>query len=212
MKNIVENLQQVLKKGNFESFRNNRLSILLIFSTVISMILGSIHASCINLGTAKKLDILFLSDFDVRTSQSIFYTFVSSFCSNFLFWLTISLSAFSIFGVILSPLILIFRQCGLGFTAGYLYLIYGFKGLAFYILVLMPGMLISSASFIFLTMNSVKFSIKVIRLFCPNLNQGSICNHTKIYIKKLFILLFILLGSSVIDMGFMKIFYNLFVF
>mgnify|MGYP001052151408 CR=1 FL=1 len=179
---------------------------------ILSMVLGSIYANYINLNIIKRLDVLFLSDFDNRNTQNIIYTFVSSFSSHFLFWIAMIFLSTSFLGTIMVPLILIFRGVGLGLTAGYLYLIYSFKGVAFYILVLLPGIFISSACFIFMLINSEKFSLKVAKKFLPHSNQESLWEDMVVYIKKSGIILFVLSISSLIDMVFMQLFSNLFIF
>ncbi len=191
---------------------DNKFAASLILITVIGMIFGAVCVNYVDLNTIKKLDILFLSDFDSRSNQSELYTFVSSFTSLFLFWLMLIMSALSALGVIIVPGILIFRSWGLGLTSGYLYLIYGLKGVAFYILVLLPGIFISSIAFIYMSIASAKFSIRVLKKFLPHASEGSLWGEMVLYIKKSGYILAAFMISSMIDMFFMKMFSNLFVF
>lgn len=212
MKKATQQLQKFLSKKNLIGDIDVKLVISFAIVLLLSMIFGSIYANYINLNIIKKLDILFLSDFDNRNNQGIIYTFISSFSSNFLFWLEMAFLSTSLFGIILTPLILIFRGVGLGLTAGYLYLIYSFKGVVFYILVLLPGIFISSVCFIFMLINSEKFSIKVTKQFISKSPQQPLRENMIIYIKKSSFILFALAISSICDMIFMKLFSCLFTF
>lgn len=212
MKKATQELQKFLSKKNLIGDIDVKLVISFAIVLLLSMIFGSIYANYINLNIIKKLDILFLSDFDNRNNQGIIYTFISSFSSNFLFWLEMAFLSTSLFGIILTPLILIFRGVGLGLTAGYLYLIYSFKGVVFYILVLLPGIFISSVCFIFMLINSEKFSIKVTKQFISKSPQQPLREDMIIYIKKSSFILFALAISSICDMIFMKLFSCLFTF
>lgn len=212
MKKATQQLQKFLSKKNLIGDLDGKLVISFAIVLLLSMIFGSIYANYINLNIIKKLDILFLSDFDNRNNQGIIYTFISSFSSNFLFWLEMAFLSTSLFGIILTPLILIFRGVGLGLTAGYLYLIYSFKGVVFYILVLLPGIFISSVCFIFMLINSEKFSIKVTKQFISKSPQQPLREDMIIYIKKSSFILFALAISSICDTIFMKLFSCLFTF
>jgi Integral membrane protein DUF95. len=212
VKKATQELQKFLSKKNLIGDLDGKLVISFAIVLLLSMIFGSIYANYINLNIIKKLDILFLSDFDNRNNQGIIYTFISSFSSNFLFWLEMAFLSTSLFGIILTPLILIFRGVGLGLTAGYLYLIYSFKGVVFYILVLLPGIFISSVCFIFMLINSEKFSIKVTKQFISKSPQQPLREDMIIYIKKSSFILFALAISSICDMIFMKLFSCLFTF
>ena len=223
MENISEKLQFFWGKkrkenkaeGLKEKFKWNLNGKIMWFFTLImflSMVVGSIYTKNINLNLVKKLDILFLSDFDKRTAQGAIFTFASSFSSNFLFWISMVLSAMSFFGSVFVFLILVFRSLGLGFTAGYLYLIYSFKGIAFYILVLLPGIFISSICYIYMAANSVQFAIKVAKIFLPKAEGKPLWNSMVTYMKKCIYLLFPLVASSIVDAFLMRIFSKLFVF
>ena len=188
------------------------LTLLLILIMIVCMVCGSICINYINLNSIKKLDILFLTDFDTRSSQKELYTFISSFTSLFLFWIILIMSALSFLGSFMVTLVFAFRCWGLGLLSGYIYLIYGLKGIAFYILVLLPGIFVSSVAFIFMTANSIKFSLKVSKKFLPNPDESALWNEMILYLKKSGYILIILMIASIIDMAFMKMFSKLFVF
>ena len=210
MKNIYFKVKKIINRGMLEG--NSAFLLLLTLIMLIGMIFGALSLNHINLDTIKKLDILFLSDFDNRSNQSVLYTFISSFSSLFLFWLTLIISTLSFLGAIIVIFILIFRGWGLGITSGYLYSIYGLKGVAFYILVLLPGTFISSLAFILMSSNSIKFSLRVSKKFLPHPGEELLYDGMVIYIKKSAYMLGIFMISSIVDVIFIKIFSNLFIF
>lgn len=187
---------------------------LLFFALIVvtGMVLGIMCVNFVNLETLKNLDILFCSDFDNRIAEPIWYTFISSLSSSFIFWIVmISVSA-SFLGPILVPMVLAFRSTGIGISAGYLYLIYEFKGVAFYILVLLPGLLISCLAFIFMAVYSFKFSLKVSNSFLPNSTQQKLWPEVIPYMKKSGQTLVILAISSLLDTACMFLFSRMFSF
>ena len=105
---------------------------------IAGMIVGSVSAGCINFETLDRLNSVFLTDFKQRISQSGAEVFVSSLSLYFIFALILELSAFAVWGIISVPLLLVFKGIGMGLSGGYLYLVYGLKGIAFYILIWCP--------------------------------------------------------------------------
>lgn len=213
MNNVIKSVNIRYKVNKITEFM--KINGLMMFFTIIvisGMILGGILVNSVNLNTIKKLDILFSSDFDNRISQPLWYTFVSSLSSSFLFWITTIGVALSFLGPLLIPFILIFRSLGLGLTAGYLYLIYSLKGIAFYILVLLPGLFISSIGFIFMSVYSTKFSVKVFSKFLPNSQEQKLWPNLLEYLRESGSSLIILVFASLVDMALMSIFSKLFSF
>lgn len=196
----------------FKFMKTNGLIAFFTIIVISGMILGGILVNLVNINTIKKLDVLFSSDFDNRIAQPLWYTFVSSLSSSFLFWIIMIAVSAALLGPILVPIILIFKSIGLGLTAGYLYLIYSLKGVAFYILVLLPGFFISSIGFIFMAVYSAKFSVKVSSKFLPNSQEERLWPDLVKYLRESGSVLIILVFASIVDMVFMSIFSKLFSF
>ena len=93
--------------------------------------------------------------------------FASSLLSLSFFSLLIEFVTLSFFGALLIPVLIAFKGLGIGMTAGYLYLIYGLKGIAFYILILLPGIFVSSIGLIIFAAESFKFSSVIIYCILP---------------------------------------------
>ena len=132
---------------------------------------------------------------------------------HFLFFsLLIEFVTLSFFGALLIPVLIAFKGLGIGMTAGYLYLIYGLKGIAFYILILLPGIFVSSIGLIIFAAESFKFSCKFAKKIFPKSDGISIWNEFKNYIHKIGCAFVILLFSSLLDVGFMAMFSRFFEF
>ncbi len=179
---------------------------------IVGMICGTLLVPSLNMESLYKLDFLFLSDFKERIGQSFMQIFISSICAQSLFALIIELSAFSCWGIAVIPLSLITKGIGLGITAGYLYLIYGLKGIAFYILMLVPGIFISSIGLVFYSFGSIKFSLKLLKSVISKANSENIRPEMISHLKKSGYCLVLLGISALADVGFTAMFSKFFHF
>ena len=92
-------------------------------------------------------------------------------------------------------------------------MIYGLKGIAFYILILVPGIVLSSIAFVFFGATAFKNSLAIAKKIMPK-SDGSIATWDiiKSNIKKLGYCTLILCVSSFVDMCFMMMFSSFFNF
>jgi hypothetical protein len=91
-------------------------------------------------------------------------------------------------------------------------MIYGLKGIAFYILILLPGIFVSSIGIIIFAAESFKFSCKFAKKILPKSGGESVWCEFKNYIHKIGCAFVILLVSSLLDVGFMAMFSRFFEF
>ena len=192
--------------------KNYRTIIFLSILLLLGMVLGTISISAVNMDFIYKVDFLFLNDFKERIASSNLEIFASSLLSLSFFSLLIEFVTLSFFGALLIPVLIAFKGLGIGMTAGYLYLIYGLKGIAFYILILLPGIFVSSIGLIIFAAESFKFSCKFAKKIFPKSDGISIWNEFKNYIHKIGCAFVILLFSSLLDVGFMAMFSRFFEF
>ena len=75
----------------------------------------------------------------------------------------IFLSGCSLWGGLLIPLTTFFRGFGLGILTGYLYYSYGWHGFLFHLLVILPGMFLSSIGIAYGSEKSLKLSVRLFR-------------------------------------------------
>lgn len=122
-----------------EIFR--KYGIVIFFTVVFGLgtLAGSVYASRAQESFLQKLDFLFTTNLDVRLSQPVFSTFVASFASNFIFVLYVFLCALAPWGVAVLFFAPAFKGFGTGLSAGYLFITYGFRGVGFYLLVILGG-------------------------------------------------------------------------
>ncbi len=214
MKQTLNKVMSFLDKYELINLgKNNKVLIFLIVCIITGMILGSSSVGYINMEVLHKLDFLFLNDFKERLNQSGLDIFVSSFSSLFIYMLFIEMAALSFWGVVAIPLLIVFKGLGLGLAAGYLYLIYGLKGIAFYILILLPGIFISSVGIVLFSVGAFKFSGKFAKKILPaSHNNERLWNVFKVHIRKSGYSLILLAFSSVVDMSFMAMFSKFFEF
>ncbi|MBR1752258.1 MAG: hypothetical protein IJ740_15555, partial [Ruminococcus sp.] len=116
--------------------------IIFAFTLVLGLAIGCICSGGLSSGTLKNLDFLFMTNMPQRLSGGPLGAFCAGFASDFLFLLAAFLMGLSLWGAAVLPLISFFRGFGIGVSAGYLLLNYGFKGIIFYITVLLPGIII----------------------------------------------------------------------
>ncbi len=213
MKRAISKATSFLKKYEIMNISpNSRALAFLGLCVIVGMICGTLLVPSLNMESLYKLDFLFLSDFKERIGQSSIQIFISSFCALSLFSLVIELSALSCWGIIVIPLVLIIKGIGLGITAGYLYLIYGLKGIAFYILMLIPGIFVSSIGIVLFSLGSIRFSLKILSCIISKTAPQVLWPETKTHLKKSGYCLIILGLSALIDVGFTAMFSKFFNF
>ena len=105
----------------------------------VGVAVGSIYAQNSEKSLFDSLDFLFTTNFDVRLAQNMAETFCACFASDFIFLLTVFLLGLAPWGICAMPFVVFFRGFGTGLTAGYLIMTYSFKGVGFYLLILLPG-------------------------------------------------------------------------
>lgn len=105
----------------------------------VGMLWGSLSARGADDTLIESLDFLFTTNLNSRLSQPMFAAFAASFGSNFLFWLFVFLCGLAPWGMIAVSVAPLFKGFGTGLSAGYLFITYGFKGVGFYLLVILGG-------------------------------------------------------------------------
>lgn len=133
---------------------------------LVGMIIGAVMARNADKNLLDSLDFIFATNFESRAEQSIMVTFAASMTSCFLFFIGEVLSGLSAWGIIGLPVIILFRGMGVGLCSGYLYGNYGFKGIGFYLLVMLPGVLISTVALLAQGKESINFSRSIWSKLC----------------------------------------------
>ena len=210
-KKILLSLNQ-RRKNILKIILENKLISMLVLFLLIGMITGSICAKFADNDFIDSLDFLFASNIKIRAEQALVDTFISSFTSSFVFTAILILMGLSAWGIFLIPFVPFFRGFGLGLIAGFLYSSYGFKGILFHILVLLPGIFVSSIGIIIESRESLNLSVKIISQLSPHGVLMSNRQNLKIYFMRSGYVFIILALASFIDMIFNSLFVGLFKF
>ena len=116
---------------------------------VAGLTVGCVCSGGLSSGALRNLDFLFTTNMPERLSGGAWGAFCAGFASDFLFLLAAFLMGLSLWGAAALPFIAFFKGFGVGVSAGYLILSFGFKGVFFYISVLLPGIVISGMALIY---------------------------------------------------------------
>ncbi len=189
-----------------------KLLTLIALLLLSGMIFGTFCVGFAEENTIESLDFLFASNFKVRSQQSLFEIFSTSLTSSFVFVALMTLLGLSVWGVLAIPIVPFFRGFGLGLTAGFLYSNYGIKGFLYHLIVLLPGVIISSVAILIHARESLVFSARLMSKILPKGNIDRLWERTKLYFLRTGYVLIILAASSLVDMLFTMLFSGYFNF
>ncbi|MDU7337202.1 MAG: stage II sporulation protein M [Clostridium sp.] len=136
----------------------NPLVTVLAFLLLVGTIFGALFARGADDTILQKLDLLFVSDVKARAVQSSGSAFVASLSSSFFFVMISFLFGMSLWGVFVLPFIPLFRGFGFGLASGYLYAAYGFQGVLFNAVVVLPGAFLSMVAILLAAKEGMLFS------------------------------------------------------
>ena len=138
MKNIITAaaVRQVLPNVTGSWKRNSFfwLFCLILFGGIVY---GAVSGRAADTQLLQRLDFIFQTNFELRCHQGWGAAFVASFASSVLFLTVIFLLGLSLWGGFFAVLVPFFK--------GYGYGLYGWQGIAYNLLVILPGMFFSSA-------------------------------------------------------------------
>ena len=148
--------------GTSDFFRKQLLLLVLGTFLLSGVICGVLFARSADYSYLLQLDVLFASNFENRTTQPLNSVFIASFASAFFFLLCDFLFGLSFWGNFIIPIIPFFRGFGLGLTSGYLYAAYEWKGILFYLVVILPGAFLCIFAVLFASKAGMEFSRKLL--------------------------------------------------
>ncbi len=194
------------------AIRRNLPFFLLLAVMIAGIAAGAIHGRSSDVETLKSLDVLFLTDFAAKRGEGLLSTFCASFSSAFLFMLALFVSGSSLCGCISSALIPFVKGFGYGLSVGYMYSAYGFMGILYNALIVLPGAFLSCVIITAAASQSMKCSLKMISLFRRSPVQDDPRIFMKHFLLSMLWLLLLSAVSSCIDMGASAVFSQLFNF
>lgn len=179
--------------------RNGMLAVfcLVLFGGIVC---GAISGRSADDELMKRLDVIFLTNFDLRCSRGFIMSFGASFGSNVLFMLAVFLLGLSLWGGFFSAAIPFIKGYGYGLTAGFLYCTYGVKGILYNILIILPGMFISSVVISAASVYSFRNSLKSVQSYRLQAVRDDPRQQLKTYLMTMLWLLLLCAGASLADM------------
>lgn len=173
MRGIVFSLPRRVKKQRVYNKRSvTQMSVAVkrygtaIFFTFVyacGLLMGSLYAKNAPASLLEDLNFLFTTNLSARMEQPVFATFATSFASNFLFLVVVFLCGLAPWGMVAAFLSPAFKGFGVGISAGYLFVTYGFRGVGFYLLVILTGTFIFSFALILECIQAHYLSCKLAR-------------------------------------------------
>ena len=145
-------------------FKRYGIFTMFLISILIGMITGIYAGAKTNENFRLSFDFLFITDFKERIQQDFITFFCSSFSPAFLFFIVIFLLGFCPWGNVVIPFVTAFRGFGAGLTLTQLCGQYGIKGFLFFVLTIIPGFFLFSASIAMLSEQAFYSSVDVFRL------------------------------------------------
>jgi len=182
-----------------KSISQNKLMTFLSLVLLLGVFLGSNIEDFLENQVIENITSIFLSSFKDRFSQPIFYVFISSLSSNFLFLLISFFMGLSVWGFLLVPIIPFFRGFSVGLIQNYLYSQYGIKGILFQLTALFPGIFISSVAILFMAKESILISQSFSNILIFKSNSKFSKVDFKEYMIKIGIILSLALLSVIVD-------------
>ena len=179
---------------------------------IVGLVIGALYAKNANLDLLKGLDTIFSSSYHIRISQPAYFTFISSLASSFLFVLAAFLLGLSVWGPVVVPFLPLIRGIGLGVSSGYLYASFGFQGILFHFVVMLPGMFVSTIAILVACREAIQFSLRLSRSGFFEKGSEPLLNSLRLYIRRNGVVLIVSVAAAFLDMVLTALFAGLFSF
>ena len=210
----MKHASSIIKINNIlELLKKSKTSILIWFCLILGITLGVFCVSYIEIESFYKINFLFINNFKENINQTWSEIFTTSFSASSIFVFILELCILSCWGIFLVPILIILKGYSLGLSAGYLYLIYKIKGIAFYLLILLPGVFLSSIGYNIFASRTINFSYNFTKLiFSKQDNNYNFKINFLKNIRELSKCLIFVLISCVLDTCFILLFSKFFDF
>lgn len=180
--------------------KKNGLFIVFCVILFAGIVCGAVNGSLAGKSLMERLDMIFLTNFDLRCSRGYLASFAASFGSEVLLMITVLLLGLSLWGGFLAAAVPFVKGYGYGLTSGFLYCAYGAKGVFYNILIILPGMFISSAVISAASVYSFRNSLRFVQNFRHQAVRDDPCRQIRKYLLEMLWLLLLCAGASLVDM------------
>ena len=187
-------------RSAFLQLRRNGYVLMLTFFFAAGLLFGSLYAKEASGDFLTRVDFLFTTNLESRLNQPVFSTFAASFASDFVFLVFVFLCGFAPWGMVVVPFAPAFKGFGTGLSAGYLFITYGFKGAAFYFLVVLGGTFVFTFALIMECVQAQKLSACTLKLMISAESSCNIRTQVRTFLYRSLYLLLLTCGSALVDM------------
>lgn len=188
-------------------FKRYGMFCMFLFTILVGMAIGIYVGVHTDIAFKENFDFLFPTDFAVRKNQDFVGQFSCNFAPMFLFFISVFLIGFCPWGNIVTPLITAFKGFGMGLTLTALCSLAGMRGFGFFMLGILPGFFLISASLSLQGEISFKLSTNVFRVV---VKRQDIPLELKIFVAKSGTYIFLALISAFLDTILFMVFYSAF--
>lgn len=192
--------------------KNQTLLLLGAFVFLAGMVVGVLMARQADDRMLQQIDLIFANSYQSRLNQTIWFIFSSSLASSFLFVLASFLMGLSIWGCALVWALPLLRGIGAGVSSGYLYAQFGFQGVLFHFLIMIPGMLIATVAILLSTRESFQMSFCLLRKGLMEKGKESINQNFRLFLARHGVILMFIVASAACDTLLSTVFSGLFHF
>lgn len=190
----------------------NRKLLILALAYILGMLIGVLVMRGAGDTLVKSVEASFSAYVSQRQSQPFWMTFLYAFSSSLAFFCAAFICGVCVVGVPGAFLIPCFKGLGLGLTTGYIYAVYGMKGMAFSALLLVPPSLVSALALLLACRESWGFSVMLFRGVLPGSSALTLRGDFRIYCLRYLFILGILLLACLLDAGLSAAFIRFFRF
>lgn len=176
------------------------------------ILIGVFTAKQGNSNVLTQVESMFNSFYSVRENQSIMLSVSNSLKVSISLWILNLLFGLCAAGIPFIALIPVIRGLGMGLVTGYIYSIYGLKGMGYCFLVIFPGALLSFTALIYAASDAFKMSLYTFGSVSNTGTQKGNAEKIKIYIVRQIFYLILLIIAAFIDGIVNKAFSGIFTF
>ena len=201
------------KRKFFKLLSQNKTFVMLSIFFLFGIFIGAISSENFTANTLEKVNNLFLNNIHARETAPILYIFITSLSASFLFILTAFFMGLSMWGCVLAPAVPLIRGFCLGISQNYIYCTYGLKGIGFQLVILLPGLFISSLAILLMAREAIRLShnFSSFMLFGEREPFGK-KNDIQVYLLRTGLVLAISIFASVVDIVLNTLFLRFFHF
>ncbi len=190
------------------SFQKETLAFFILL--ILGILIGVFTAKQGNSSVLTQVESIFHSFYSARENQSIIISVLNSLKVSAAFWVINLLFGLCAIGMPFVAVIPTIRGLGIGLVTGYIYSIYGLKGIGYCLLVIFPGALLSFVPLIYAVSDAFKMSLYTFSSVQNNNSQRRSIDKIKIYLVRQMFYLILFITASFVDGIVNKVFAGLF--